>query len=281
MVSPQETQRIDEVVDAARDLAIDLAMRAGALLRETLNEPREIARKGIVDLVTDADRASEELISTGIRSVFPDHRLIGEEGARGAVEHHRKDHAFGWVIDPLDGTTNFAHRYPHFAVSIGLEHHGRPVLGVVYDPMRDELFVGRDGAGATLNGQLIRVSSTAELIASLLATGFPYDLTARAESNALWQEFNGRAQGVRRDGAAALNLCYVAAGRLDGYWERPLQPWDMGAGVVIVQEAGGTISSLEHEGHNVYGREVVATNGPLRTPMREVIAETLQRLGNT
>jgi len=281
MVSPQETQRIDEVVDAARDLAIDLAMRAGALLRETLNEPREIARKGIVDLVTDADRASEELISTGIRSVFPDHRLIGEEGARGAVEHHRKDHAFGWVIDPLDGTTNFAHRYPHFAVSIGLEHQGRPVLGVVYDPMRDELFVGRDGAGATLNGQLIRVSSTAELIASLLATGFPYDLTARAESNALWQEFNGRAQGVRRDGAAALNLCYVAAGRLDGYWERPLQPWDMGAGVVIVQEAGGTISSLEHEGHNVYGREVVATNGPLRTPMREVIAETLQRLGNT
>lgn len=276
MVSQPETRQIDEVVAAARDVAIDLAMRAGALLRDTLNEPRDIARKGTVDLVTDADKASEALISDGIRAVFPGHRLIGEEGARGAADNHREDHAFGWLIDPLDGTTNFAHRYPHFAVSIALEHRGRPVMGVVYDPMRDELFVGTDGAGATMNGESIHVSGTAELIASLLATGFPYDLTARAESNALWLAFNGRAQGVRRDGAAALNLCYVAAGRLDGYWERPVQPWDMGAGVVIVREAGGTISSLEHDEHDLYGKEAVASNGPLQGPMRDVIAETLR-----
>lgn len=278
MVSVQEAYQIDEVVNEARELSVDLAMRAGALLRNILNEPRDIARKGTVDLVTDADRASEALISDGIRSAFPDHRLIGEEGARGADRNHREEHAFGWVIDPLDGTTNFAHRYPHFAVSIALEHRGHPVMGVVYDPMRDEMFVGVDGAGATMNGVPIHVSATGELIASLLATGFPYDLTARGESNALWQAFNGRAQGVRRDGAAALNLCYVAAGRLDGYWERPVQPWDMGAGVVIVREAGGTIGSLEHDGHDLYGREVVATNGALQGRMRQVIAETLAEI---
>lgn len=276
LVSSLETLQIEEVVSEAKDLAIDLAMRAGMLLRGSLNEPRDIAHKGTVDLVTDADKASEALISTGIRSVFPEHRLIGEEGARGEIGNHREGHAFGWVIDPLDGTTNFAHRYPHFAVSIGLEHRGHPVMGVVYDPMRDEMFVGIDGAGATLNGQPIRVSRTVELIESLLATGFPYDLTSRAESNALWQAFNGRIQGVRRDGAAALNLCYVAAGRLDGFWERPLQPWDMGAGVVIVREAGGTISSLEHDEHNVYGKEVVATNGVLQAPIRDQIAKTLR-----
>lgn len=278
MVSVQEAYQIDEVVNEARELSVDLAMRAGVLLRNTLNEPRDIARKGTVDLVTDADRASEALISAGIRSAFPDHRLIGEEGARGAAGNHREEHAFGWVIDPLDGTTNFAHRYPHFAVSIGLEHRGRPVMGVVYDPMRDEMFVGVEGAGATMNGVPIHVSGTEELIASLLATGFPYDLAARGESNALWQAFNGRAQGVRRDGAAALNLCYVAAGRLDGYWERPVQPWDMGAGVVIVREAGGTIGSLEHDGHDLYGREVVATNGVLQGRMRDLIAETLAEI---
>ncbi len=276
--SSPATADIDAIVRAARDVATDLAMRAGALLRDTLDEPRDIARKGAVDLVTDADKASEALISTGIRAAFPDHRLIGEEGARGAIERDGEASPFGWLIDPLDGTTNYAHRYPHFAVSIALEHRGRPVMGVVYDPMRDELFVGVDGGGATLNGQPIHVSETKELIASLVASGFPYDLTMRTESNALWQAFNGRVQGVRRDGAAALNLCYVAAGRLDGYWERPVQPWDMGAGVVIVREAGGTISSLEHNDHDVYGLEAVASNGRMQGAMRALIAETLADL---
>ncbi len=269
------TTDIDATLKAARDLAIDLAMRAGVQLRDTLDQPRDITRKGTVDLVTDADKASEALISAGIRAAFPSHRLIAEEGARGASGSRGEGHPFGWLIDPLDGTTNYAHRYPHFAVSIALEHHGRPVIGVVYDPMRDELFVGMEGGGATLNGRSIHVSDTAELIGSLVASGFPYDLTTRTESNALWQAFNGRVQGARRDGAAALNLCWVAAGRLDGYWERPVQPWDMGAGVVIVREAGGSISSLEHHDHDVYGNEAVASNGLLHGAMRSLIAETL------
>lgn len=277
-IPPADTADIDAIVRAARDVAIDLAMGAGAMLRDTLDEPRDIARKGALDLVTDADKASEALISTGIRAAFPDHRLIAEEGARGAIERDGEASPFGWLIDPLDGTTNYAHRYPHFAVSIALEHRGRPVMGVVYDPTRDELFVGVDGGGATLNGQPIHVSETEELISSLMASGFPYDLTTRTESNALWQAFNGRVQGVRRDGAAALNLCYVAAGRLDGYWERPVQPWDMGAGVVIVLEAGGTISSLEHNDHDVYGLEAVASNGRMQGAMRALIAETLADL---
>ena len=272
------TTEIDAIVTTAQSLAADLAQRAGALLRDTLNEPRDIARKGTVDLVTDADKASETLITEGIRAAFPDHRLIAEEGARGANDPLGEEHPFGWLIDPLDATTNYAHRYPHFAVSIGLEHRGRPVMGVVYDPMRDEMFVGMDGGGATLNGAAIHVSETEELIASLLASGFPYDLTTRKESNTLWQAFNGRVQGVRRDGAAALNLCWVAAGRLDGYWERPVQPWDMAAGVVIVREAGGTISSLEHDDHDVYGNEAVASNGRLHPSMRGLIAETLAEI---
>lgn len=266
------------VPPGARQLAIELAREAGALLRDRLDAPHDVERKGTIDLVTDADRASETLITAGIREAFPDHRLVGEEGARGAVETGQGPSPYGWVIDPLDGTTNFAHRYPHFAVSIALEQAGEPVLGVVYDPMRDEMFIGEEGAPSLLNDRPITVSTTDVLLASLLATGFPYDLSKRRESNALWQAFNGCVQGVRRDGAAALNLCYVAAGRLDAYWERPVQPWDMAAGVVIVRGAGGTITSLEHDDHDVYGLEVVATNGPLQEEVRSLIRETLDAL---
>lgn len=262
----------------ARELAIELARAAGALLRDRLDAPRDVQRKGTIDLVTDADRASEALVATGIRDAFPEHRLIGEEGARGATDAGAGKSAYGWVIDPLDGTTNFAHRYPHFAVSIALEQAGTPILGVVYDPMRDEMFAGERGEPSLLNDRTIEVSTTGMLLASLLATGFPYDLSKRRESNALWEAFNGSAQGVRRDGAAALNLCYVAAGRLDAYWERPVQPWDMAAGVVIVRGAGGTIGSLEHDDHDVYGNEVVATNGALRGEVRDMIHKTLDSL---
>ncbi len=263
----------------ARDLAVELAQEAGRLLRGHVARVREIDHKGTIDLVTEADRASEALIASRIRAAFPDHRLIGEEGARGAQADTAVPQPFGWVIDPLDGTTNFAHGYPHFAVSIALEHEGDPILGVVYDPMRDELFVAERGRGATLNGEPLRVSTTRELIESLLATGFPYDLTQRAPSDALWTAFNGRCQGVRRDGAAALNLCYVAAGRLDGFWERPLQPWDVGAGALLVREAGGTVTALDGGPFDLYDHQVLATNGHLHEPMREVITSTLQSLG--
>lgn len=275
---PENPQNPPMVPPGARQLAIDLAREAGALLRDRLDTPHEVQRKGTIDLVTDADRASEALITAGIRDAFPEHRLVGEEGARGAVDTGQAPSPYGWIIDPLDGTTNFAHRYPHFAVSIALEQLGRPILGVVHDPMRDEMFVGEVGQRSLLNDRPIHVSETDVLLASLLATGFPYDLSKRRESNALWQAFNGSAQGVRRDGAAALNLCYLAAGRLDAYWERPVQPWDMAAGVVIVRGAGGTITSLEHDDHDVYGNEVVATNGHLQGEVRGLIQATLEDL---
>ena len=271
-----------EVPNGARELAIDAARHAGALLRERLRQPRNVQFKGTVDLVTDSDQASEALIAQRIQAAFPEHRLIGEEGARGAGPGPDTPDAstsatdpsrFGWVVDPLDGTTNYAHGYPHFAVSIGLECDGTVILGVVYDPMRDELFVAERGGGATLNGAPIAVSGQNDLLRSLLATGFPYDLTRRQESDALWLALNGACQGVRRDGSAALNLCYVACGRVDAFWERPLQPWDMAAGAVIIQEAGGSVTNYRGGDWDPYQREIIASNGAMHPTMLEVVKE--------
>jgi myo-inositol-1(or 4)-monophosphatase len=262
-------ERID--LDQARTLAVDAAREAGALLGAKLGAAI-VDYKGTVDLVTDADRASEALIAARITSAFPGHALVGEEGTRGPTgEIDRR--GYSWIVDPLDGTTNYAHGYPHFAVSIALERAGETLLGVVYDPMRDELFEATRGGGATLNGAPMSVSATAELIRSLLATGFSYDLTARAENMAMWNAFLNICQGTRRDGAAALNLTYVAAGRLDGFWERPLNPWDIAAGALIVQEAGGTVSSFEGGPFDPFDREVVASNGVIHNIMLEVIAQ--------
>ncbi len=256
------------VPDGAREVAILAAREAGAILRGKLDQPREIRFKGEIDLVTDADRAAEAVIVARVRTAFPDHRLIGEEGSRG--DPGQAGSPWGWVIDPLDGTTNYAHRYPHFAVSLGLEHGGTPVLGVVYDPMRDELFVGEAGGGATLNGAPIRVSAEADLTRALLATGFSYDPALREEAEVIWRELLFRAQGVRRDGSAALDLCWVAAGRLDGFYERPLQPWDMG-GSVIVTEAGGTIGRFDGTPFDPYGGEVIATNGHIHEALAAIV----------
>lgn len=262
--------------DGALLVAVGAARDAGALLRERLAQPRDVRFKGAVDLVTDADQAAEALIAGRIRAAFPDHRLIGEEGARGAGAGgtDQGDSArFGWLVDPLDGTTNYAHGYPHFAVSIGLERDGRMLLGVVYDPMRDELFVAERGAGSTRNGHPISVSTQADLLRSLLATGFPYDLTRRAESDALWLALNGACQGVRRDGSAALNLCYVACGRVDAFWERPLQPWDTAAGSLVIEEAGGLVTSYQGGAWNPYGREILASNRAMHPTMLSVVQE--------
>jgi myo-inositol-1(or 4)-monophosphatase len=258
-------------LDRARALAVDTAREAGALLRAKLGAVN-INFKGTVDLVTDADHASEALIAAKITSAFPNHALVGEEGTRGPSGEIDRG-GYSWIFDPLDGTTNYAHGYPHFAVSIALERAGETLLGVVYDPMREEMFEAVRDGGAVLNGEPIHVTATNELIRSLLATGFSYDLTARAENMAMWNALLNICQGTRRDGAAALNLTYVAVGRLDGFWERPLNPWDVAAGALIVEEAGGKVTAFDGGRFDPFEREILATNGAIHAVMMDVIAE--------
>ncbi len=259
------------VPDGARELAVDTAKAAGAILRERLSLDRQIDFKGVIDLVTDSDRASEELIAEAITARFPDHRFVGEESTVLSGDTPAGNELYSWLVDPLDGTTNYAHRYPHFAVSIGLEHAGKVILGVVFDPMRDELFVAERGQGATLNGQTIAVSGTDRLERSLLGTGFAYDPDERAENARIWNGLLPVAQGVRRDGSAALNLCYVACGRLDGFWERPLNAWDMAAGSLIIEEAGGVVTGYGGTPFGPYRREVVAANPALYGELLEIV----------
>ncbi len=264
---------IETEIAEAHEFAIGLARKAGMLLRERFDGPRDVDHKGAIDIVTDADRASESLIAAAIRERFPEHMLLAEEGSTGGSSHGR----WRWVVDPLDGTTNFAHRYPHFATSIALEREGEVIVGAVYDPMRDEMFEAAKGVGARLNGEPIVVASRSALLSTLLATGFPYDLTARDESSRLWVRFNNQTQGVRRDGAAALNLCYVASGRLDGYWERPVQPWDKAAGALIASEAGALVTGLTGTSYTVEDSGVIAANPDLH---RAMLAEITVEIGH-
>lgn len=262
----------DTLVARAEQVAILLARQAGGMLRDRLPDERTVMLKGEVDLVTEIDKASEALLHRGLTDAFPSHRLIGEEGAVGA-HVTMADQPWGWTIDPLDGTTNYAHRYPHFAVSICLEFRAEPVMGVVFDPMRDELFTARKGHGAKLNGSPIQVTQVTDLKEALLATGFSYNMADRTQQYAMWEAFNNAALGVRRDGAAALNLCWVAAGRLDGFWERPVQAWDMGAGVIIAREAGGVATALEHGGYDLYTPEVLVANSTLHGEIQRLLIE--------
>jgi myo-inositol-1(or 4)-monophosphatase len=263
------TTAMARVPAEARTIAVETARAAGAILREMLGQV-EIEHKGIVDLVTDADRASESLVASRLSEAFPTHRLVGEEGI--ARVNGAGDAAeYTWIVDPLDGTTNYSHGYPHFGVSIALAHGAEVVLGVVYDPMRDELFQAERGMGAWLNDRPIRVSTTDTLIRALLATGFSYDLSERAEQLAIWGVMQSRTQGIRRDGAAALNLCYVGAGRLDGFWEEPLQPWDMAAGALIVEEAGGLVTDYRGGTFDPFGAGVIAANPGLYAAILDVV----------
>lgn len=257
----------DTILDEYARHAEETARAAGAILRERFGQPHEIRFKGAIDLVTEADRAAEDLIASRLRAACPDHELLCEEGSLGAS----LPSSFRWVVDPLDGTTNFAHGLPTFAVSIALENEGIPAIGVVYDPMRDEMFTTRRGQGAALNGVPIRVSSTDTLISSILVTGFSYDFAKRAHQAEIWRDFLTRVQAIRQTGSAALNLCYIASGRLDGYWEQGIQPWDVAAGALMVVEAGGQVSDLAGGAFRSDDREVLASNGPLHEHLLAVI----------
>ena len=257
----------DMVLDEYAREAAQIARDAGEILRDRFGQPHDVRFKGTIDLVTEADQAAEELIADRLRAVCPEHDLLCEEGSVGATAGS----AYRWVVDPLDGTTNFAHGLPTFAVSIALEQAGVPVAGVVYDPMRDELFVARKGAGATLNGTPIHVSAVDRLIASILTTGFSYDFARRDQQARVWRDFLTRVQAIRQTGSAALNLCYIAAGRLDGYWERGISPWDVAAGAVMVTEAGGTVTDMHGGAFRSDDRAILASNGRLHGELLSVI----------
>ena len=251
-----------------KDTAIEAARAAGAILQERARLGFRIEHKNAVNLVTDADTQAEQAIIERIREAHPEHQILAEE--QGIVVQN--DSSYKWVIDPLDGTTNFAHGFPAYCVSIGVEYQGSCILGVVFDPTRQELFVGETGGGAFLNDQPIRVSQTASLNAALVVTGFGYDIRETSNNNLdYFARFALRAQGVRRMGAAALDLCYVASGRLDGYWELKLHPWDTAAGVVILEEAGGQVTDLQGNPYSIYGTGIVASNGQFHNEMVDVL----------
>jgi myo-inositol-1(or 4)-monophosphatase len=255
---------------ALRDAATGFARDAGAIVREGYGRIHAPEHKGRIDLVTEFDKRSEARLLELISGRFPGHGVLAEESGAHAGG---ADSRVRWVLDPLDGTTNFAHNYPFFAVSVGAELDGEVVAGAVYDPVRDEMFAAARGAGATLNGAPVRVSPCARIEDALLVTGFPYDVRDFPERHLpLFQEFLVRAQGIRRDGSAALNLCYLAMGRFDGFWEGNLSAWDVAAGSLIVREAGGTLSDYAGGPFRIDGRQVCAANPVLHAAMLDLIA---------
>ena len=250
-----------------------IAREAGALLLPYFHEGLKIEYKGDADLVTAADRASEKLIRERITEQFPSHDVLGEEQG---LDDQGGD--YRWYVDPLDGTTNFAHGYPVFCVSMALEHRpqgaaGTRVAGVVYDPTRDELFSAEQGRGAHLNGKAIHVSKATQLKDCLLATGFPSHKRHKNPNIHFYHQITLRTHGLRRAGSAALDLCNVASGRFDGFWEFNLNPWDTAAGVLIVEEAGGKVSRFDGSGFELDSRETLASNGLVHDALLREFAE--------
>lgn len=257
----------DQEVRVFLDQATAVARQAGSLQKARLGSDFAISYKGDIDLVTEVDRACEELIVSTLQGAFPGHSFLAEED-----NYQRGDLPFKWIIDPLDGTTNYAHGFPWFCVSIALEYQGEVVLGVIYHGMREELFTAVKGGGAFLNGEPIRVSARAPLKRALLATGFPYDVARDNENNfGNFIELQLAARGVRRAGAAALDLAYVAAGRLDGYWECKLKPWDVAAGSLMVAEAGGRVTNQAGERYTAYDHRILATNDLIHQEVLEAL----------
>jgi myo-inositol-1(or 4)-monophosphatase len=259
----------EEHMQEFRTVAVAAAQQAGKIIAEAYRTDFQVYYKQetLTNLVTEVDRQSEAAIVELLSSAFPDHHILAEEGG----EALRNPSAYRWYVDPLDGTTNFAHGFPMFCVSIGLEAEGRMVLGVVYDPLRRELFEAQAGQGAFLNGERIHVSKVTDLKKALLVTGFPYDHIGRTENLPYFSRFALESQGVRRTGSAAIDLSYVAAGRIDGFWESGLKPWDIAAGSVLVVEAGGSITDFLGNPFSVHGTQTLASNGLIHQAMRDVI----------
>ncbi len=253
------------------DVAITAAHRAGGLLRMHFERGVQAHTKSTpFDVVTEADKASETTIVAELTKAFPSHRILSEEGGGNHAESE-----YVWLVDPIDGTTNFAHGHPQFCVSIALQYAGRTVVGVVYNVMRDELFTAERGAGAWLNGRPIRVSCTPTLTHSLLGTGFPYDRQSDPQNNL--DQFGDlllRAQGVLHGGSAAIDLATLAAGQLDGYWEFKLKPWDLAAGAILVDEAGGSVTSPQGSALDLWTGNVVASNGHIHGEMLAHLRQT-------
>jgi myo-inositol-1(or 4)-monophosphatase len=252
----------------AREVAIAAATSAGDLLRRRVDSIREVRHKSAVDIVTDVDVQSEQEVTATLLATFPTHAILGEEGGA----RPGSDARFRWIIDPLDGTTNYAHGFPFFCVSIGLEVEGRLTLGVAYAPSLDELFVAEAGRGATVNDRPIHVSSTSDLKQALLATGFPYDRAEVPRAMKSFEVLSLKSQAIRRAGSAVLDLCYVACGRLDGYWEHHVEAWDMAAGGLMVIEAGGGITATDGSPFSVDGGQVLASNGHLHAALTSTLA---------
>ncbi len=250
------------------EIAEKTAREAGVILLENLGKVKEIEFKAKNSLVTEVDKLSEEIIISNIKSSFPEHAIFAEESGRDSIT---SDHV--WLIDPIDGTTNYAHAYPFFSISIALEVRGEVIVGLVYDPVKDEMFTAEEGKGAFLNGEPIAVSKSDAIEHSHVCTGFMHEVEWMVEANIKhFGNFIRRARAVRRDGSAALDLCYVACGRFDGFWELGLNPWDTAAAVLILKEAGGHVCKFTGDQYSIYDKEILATNSIVQDQMMEILA---------
>lgn len=246
-----------------------IARQAGDVLQQGYGNVRHIQQKGVIDLVTEFDKRSEEVILSAMLKEFPEHAILSEESGRNTITSE-----YQWVIDPLDGTTNFAHGIPHFSVTIALFQNNSPILGVTYDPLRDEMFSAESGKGATLNGRTVHVSTQLILERAVISTGFPYDLRTNPGNNlAQFVQFQLRTTAVRHLASAALDCAWTAMGRLDGYWEFGVEPWDVGAGVLIVREAGGRVTPIDGDEDFLTQSSILASNGLLHEQMSRVLRE--------
>lgn len=251
------------------NFVIETAHEAGNILLEKFGRKINVSKKSEVELITEADLVSEKFILDRIKKHYPKHSILAEESGE---ETRIGDSRWKWIIDPLDGTTNYAHGYPCFCVTIAVEHEGKIVIGASYDPTREEMFSAEKGGGARLNSKPISVSEINKLSDSLLVTGFPYDVSKRDNFAGDFTNMLLKSCALRRDGSAALNLAYVACGRFDGFWEEGLEPWDMAAGVLLVEEAGGKVSCYDGSNFSIYEPPICASNGFIHDEMLGVLA---------